>query len=48
MLRRTLVQLIGETRLPQFSEPGKPARIDYEYRRNSTANLFVFSDARQP
>ena len=23
-------------------EPGKPARYDYEYKRNGTANLFVF------
>ena len=30
------------------TEPGKPARIDYEYRRNGTANLFVFLDAHQP
>ena len=44
----TPVQLIGETRLPWPTEPGKPARIDYEYRRNGTANLFVFLDAHQP
>ena len=44
----TPVQLIGETRLPWPAEPGKPARFDYEYRRNGTANLFVFLDAHQP
>ena len=44
----TSVQLIGETRLPWPAEPGKPTRIDYEYRRNGTANLFVFLDAHQP
>ena len=44
----TPMQLIGETRLPWPTEPGKPARIDYEYRRNATANLFVFLDAHQP
>ena len=44
----TPVQLIGETRLPWPAEPGKPTRIDYEYRRNGTANLFVFLDAHQP
>ena len=44
----TPVQLIGETRLPWPTEPGKPARIDYEYRRNGTADLFVFLDAHQP
>lgn len=42
------VQLIGEARLPIAAEPGKPARIDYEYKRNGTANLFVFVDAHRP
>ena len=42
------LQLIGETRVPIPAEPGKPARIDYEYRRNGTANLFVFVDAHAP
>ena len=41
-------QLIGETRLPIPASTGKPARIDYEYRRNGTANLFVFLDAHKP
>lgn len=44
----TPVQLIGENRLPIPAEPGKPERVDYEYRRNGTANLFVFLDAHQP
>ena len=44
----TPVQLIGETRTPWPAQPGKPARIDYEYRRNGTANLFVFLDAHRP
>jgi transposase len=39
------IQLIGETRVPIPPQPGKPARIDYEYRRNGTANLFVIVDA---
>ena len=43
----TPVQLIGETRIPWPVQPGKPARIDYEYRRHGTANLFVFLDAHQ-
>ena len=43
----TPVQLIGETRIPWPMQPGKPARIDYEYRRHGTANLFVFLDAHQ-
>ena len=42
------VQLIGETRTPIAGVPGRPTRIDYEYRRNGTANLFVFLDAHAP
>lgn len=42
------VQLIGETRTPIPAAPGKPVRLDYEYRRNGTANLFVFLDAHVP
>jgi len=42
------VQLIGETRVPVAAAPGRPARVDYEYRRNGTANLFVFLDAHRP
>ena len=34
-------QLIGEARVPIPAEPGKPRRVDYEYVRNGTANLFV-------
>lgn len=34
-------QLIEETRLPVPAAPGQPARVDYEYKRNGTANLFV-------
>lgn len=41
------VQLIGETRTPIPPSKGRPARIDYEYRRNGTANLFVFLDAHR-
>ena len=44
----TPTQLIGETRVPLPPEPGKPERYDYEYRRNGTANLFVFLDAHRP
>jgi transposase len=40
-------QLIGETRQPIPAEPGRAERYDYEYRRNGTANLFVFLDAHQ-
>jgi DDE superfamily endonuclease len=35
------VQLVGESRAPLPPEPGKPARYDYEYVRNGTANLFM-------
>ena len=41
-------QLIGETRVPIRAKPGQPQRFDYEYRRNGTANIFVFVDAHQP
>jgi transposase len=34
-------QLIEETRTPRPVAPGRAARVDYEYRRNGTANLFV-------
>lgn len=35
-------QLIEEAREPIAPAPGRPARIDYEYRRNGTANVFMF------
>jgi transposase len=44
----TPVQLIGETRVPTPAAPGRVRRFDYEYRRNGTANLFVFVDAHRP
>jgi transposase len=44
----TPVQLIGEERVPVLPVPGEPARYDYEYRRNGTANLFIFLDAQRP
>jgi hypothetical protein len=34
-------QLIAETRVPIPMKPGRPARCDYEYQRNGTANLFM-------
>jgi len=36
------VQLVGETRTPVPVAPSRPARIDYEYVRNGTANLFLW------
>lgn len=41
----TPVQLVGETRRPRPAEPGRPARFDYEYKRNGVANVFGFFDA---
>ncbi|SDA98515.1 IS630 family transposase, partial [Sinorhizobium sp. NFACC03] len=40
-------QLIGEVRQPIPAEPGRPERYDCEYKRNGTANLFVFLDAHR-
>jgi hypothetical protein len=40
-LDETSKQLIGETRVPMPAKPGRPARVDYEYERNGTANLFM-------
>jgi len=40
-LDETSKQLIIETRIPIAAKPGRPARHDYEYERNGTANLFM-------
>ena len=40
-LDQTSKQLIAETRVPIAAKPGHPARHDYEYERNGTANLFM-------
>lgn len=40
-------QLIGEARVPVTAKPGRPARFDYEYVRNGTANVFMFVDAHR-
>jgi len=40
-------QLIGEVREPIPAAPGQPERYDCEYKRNGTANLFVFLDAHR-
>lgn len=34
-------QLIGEVAEPVPTAPGRPARVDYEYVRNGTANMFM-------
>ncbi len=41
-------QLVGESRVPVAAKPGQPARVDYEYVRNGTANIFMFVDAHRP
>ena len=40
-LDETSKQLLAETRVPIPMKPGHPARCDYEYERNGTANLFM-------
>jgi hypothetical protein len=35
------LQLLAETRTPQPVAPGRVRRVDYEYRRNGTGNVFV-------
>jgi transposase len=42
------VQLIGEVRPPIPARPGQLERYDCEYKRNGTANLFVFLDVHRP
>lgn len=44
----TPIQLIADKRIPIPAGPGRVHRYDYEYRRNGTANLFVFVDAHRP
>lgn len=41
-------QLIGEVRTPLAAKPGSVEKYDSEYKRNGTANLFVFVDAHKP
>lgn len=38
------VQLIKETRIPLPAKPGHPELIDYEYERNGTASIFMFTE----
>ena len=37
----TSKQLIAETRAPIAAKPGRVERVDYEYQRNGTVNLFM-------
>lgn len=43
----TPTQLIGEVRNPTPAKPGQTERYDYEYKRNGTANIFMFVDAHR-
>ena len=43
-LDETSKQLVAEIRLPVAMQPGRPARVDCEYERNGTANLFMISE----
>lgn len=40
-LDETSKQLVAETRAGEPMRPRQPARCDYEYKRNGTANLFM-------
>jgi hypothetical protein len=43
-LDETSKQLVGEVVEPIPAAPGRPERVDYEYTRNGTANLFMVSE----
>ncbi|WP_442938642.1 IS630 family transposase [Nostoc sp.] len=38
------IQLVKETRIPLPAKPGQPESVDYEYERNGTANIFMFTE----
>jgi hypothetical protein len=40
----TSKQLVAELRIPLPPRPGCPRRIDYEYERKGTANVFMFTE----
>ena len=40
----TSKQLVGETRIPIAASPGQPRRVDYEYERRGTADVFIFTE----
>jgi hypothetical protein len=41
------IQLLGEVRQPVPAKPGQLERYDCEYKRNGTANLFVFFEVHR-
>jgi hypothetical protein len=40
----TSKQLVAETRVPIPAAPGRPRRVDYEYERCGTADVFIFTE----
>lgn len=40
----TSKQLVAELRIPIPARPGYPRRLDYEYERKGTANVFMFAE----
>ena len=38
------VQLVQETRVPIAATASHPKRVDYEYKRNGVANIFMFAE----
>ena len=40
----TSKQLVGETRRSIPARPGQPRRLDYEYERRGTADVFMFTE----
>jgi hypothetical protein len=40
----TSKQLVGETRTPIPAQPRRPRRVDYEYERKGTADVFMFTE----
>lgn len=40
----TSKQLVGETRRSIPARPGQPLRLDYEYERRGTADVFMFTE----
>ena len=43
-LDETSKQLVAETRVPVAAAPGRTARVDYEYERKGTVNLFLVTE----
>ncbi len=38
------IQLVKEVRIPLPAQPGQPETFDFEYERNGTANIFLFTE----